>query len=175
MRVLVVGGAGSGKSAYAEQLACSLSPHRTYVATMENKSEEAKRRIARHRAQRAGLDFNTIEWPKHPWGVCTKGGVALLEDLGNLVANTLFLPNGAIADSQLVTDVLERHVLDFSNSYEHVVVVGNLAGCSGGSAYASTQAWIRVVGTLCCRLAASFDAVVEVVAGIPQVRKGELP
>lgn len=187
MRVLVVGGAASGKSAYAERLACALSPNRTYVATMESVSDEAKRRIARHRAQRAGLGFNTLEcpngtlpWAEPPWGASDRAlsaneSVALVEDLGNLVANALFFPDGTMADPQTVTDVLTRNVMGFCRAYDHVIVVGNLVGCSGESAYAATRAWVRVVGTLCCRLAASFDVVVEVVTGIPKVRKGELP
>jgi adenosylcobinamide kinase/adenosylcobinamide-phosphate guanylyltransferase len=185
MRVLVVGGSGSGKSAYAEQLACSLSPRRTYVATMESQSAEAQRRIARHRAQRDGLGFITIEcsralpvgdWPKHPrFQSATPTGVALVEDLGNLVANALFAPDESMGDPRAVVDKLERNVLDFSRAYEHVVVVGNLVGCEGASVYEATREWVRAVGTLCCRLAAAFDVVVEITAGIPQVIKGTLP
>ncbi|MEE0028071.1 MAG: bifunctional adenosylcobinamide kinase/adenosylcobinamide-phosphate guanylyltransferase, partial [Atopobiaceae bacterium] len=184
MRVLVVGGSGSGKSAYAEQLACSLSPRRTYVATMESQSAEAQRRIARHRAQRDGLGFITIEcsralpvgdwpkhprfqsakWPKHPrlqsakwpknprFQSATPTGVALVEDLGNLVANALFAPDGSMGDPSAVVEDLARNVLDFSRTYEHVVVVGNLVGCEGASVYEATREWVRAVGTLCCRL-----------------------
>ena len=42
MRTLVVGGSGSGKSAYAEQLACSRSSDRVYVATMAHMGAEAR-------------------------------------------------------------------------------------------------------------------------------------
>ena len=188
MRVLVVGGSGSGKSAFAEGLACSLSPWRTYVATMESQSAEAQRRIVRHRAQRAGLGFVTIEclsvlpvggWQEESSPKTAKshsaGGVALVEDVGNLVANALFLPSGDMGDPDAVVEVLVRNVHDFCASYDHVVVVGNLVGSEGVAAHEATRAWVRAVGTLCCKLAASFDAVVEVTAGIPQVVKGELP
>ena len=47
MRVLVVGGSGSGKSAYAERLAARLAEQRTYVATMRN--EGTKQAIMRKR------------------------------------------------------------------------------------------------------------------------------
>ena len=99
----------------------------------------------------------------------------MVEDLGNLVANALFASDGSMRNPNTVVEDLTRNVLDFSRTYEHVVVVGNLVGCECFSPYESTQAWVRVVGTLCCRLAADFDAVVEVAAGIPQVLKGELP
>lgn len=94
MNVLITGGAGSGKSAYAEQLAASLSATRTYLATMVNTSPEASNRINRHRQQRAELDFATIECPDSLPNARRLGsrcnGVVLLDDLGNLVANALF-------------------------------------------------------------------------------------
>ena len=61
MMILVTGGASSGKSAYAEQLACSLPGSRYYLAAMKPFGEEGARRIARHRALRAGKGFVTVE------------------------------------------------------------------------------------------------------------------
>jgi len=115
-----------------------------------------------------------VGWPKVPLPQ-SANGVVLVEDLGNLVANALFTQDGFMLSPNTVVEDLTRNVLDFSRSYEHVVVVGNLVGCEGFSPNESTQAWVRAVGTLCCRLAADFDAVVEVTVGIPQVLKSELP
>ncbi len=66
MLVLVIGGGGSGKSAYAEALACRLSPQnkqgkRYYLATMEVYGEEGRKRVAKHRRAREGKNFITIE------------------------------------------------------------------------------------------------------------------
>ena len=67
MYCLVSGGAGSGKSEYAESLALSLldNPGRLiYIATMfPYDDEETRRRIERHRSLRAGKEFVTIERP----------------------------------------------------------------------------------------------------------------
>ena len=62
MKVLVTGGAASGKSEYAEKVLLSLagSGEKLYIACMRNDSEAAKR-IARHRALREGKGFVTIE------------------------------------------------------------------------------------------------------------------
>lgn len=176
MNVLVWGGAASGKSAYAEELACRLSPQRHYLATMANDSPEARARIERHRSQRAGLSFVTIE--------CAGGlgaalqpdvshdGVALLDDLGNLVSRALFEPDGSMADPDSTLEGIEHEVIRLFSAFEHTVVVGNEVGCDGHSYDEATLAWIRLMGTLGCRIAARADAVVEVSAGTPLTLKG---
>lgn len=60
--VLVGGGARSGKTAYAEELARSLPGPRAYVATAEPFDDELRARIDRHRADR-GDAFDTVEAP----------------------------------------------------------------------------------------------------------------
>lgn len=178
MRVLVTGGSASGKSAYAEQLACILSPRRVYLATMSPHGAEAQERIRRHRSQRADLGFKTIEKsgsslaPIGGEDADTRRGVVLLEDLGNLVANTLFDKGDMTDDPTLVAGRLEQEVLDLARSFEHVVVVGNEVGCEGASAFAGTRMWVHALGELSCRLATNFDMVVEVSAGVACVVKG---
>lgn len=176
MRALVVGGSGSGKSAFAEQLACSLSPTRTYLATMANNGTEAQQRIDRHRRQRTDKGFVTFECTHTLHDVLARhapsSGVLLLDDLGNLVANALFHADGTMADPTCVLECLTTEVQELVKAYEHVVVVGNEVGSQGPYASEETNAWIRLLGTLCCRIAAEFDTVVEVAAGIPLVIRG---
>ena len=66
MFLVVTGGSGSGKSAYAEKRVASFGSHlkRYYLATMENCDEESEKRIQRHRAMRADKGFETIESPR---------------------------------------------------------------------------------------------------------------
>ena len=57
MLALVIGGSGSGKSAWAENLAASLGEQRLYIATMQPFDEECSRRIARHIEMRREKNF----------------------------------------------------------------------------------------------------------------------
>jgi adenosylcobinamide kinase/adenosylcobinamide-phosphate guanylyltransferase len=195
MRALVVGGSGSGKSAFAEHLACSLSTERTYVATMRAQGAEAHARIARHRLQRAHLGFATVAWDgcaKAPcmsddidaaayaetrWGSrpsTQASSVMLLDDLGNLAANALFGNADTMADPQETLERLSVELDALCAAFAHAVVVGNEAGCDHVPPQdEGTRAWIWLQGALCCHLAALVPLVVEVVAGLPVYVKGE--
>ena len=91
MILLVTGGSGCGKSFWAERVMARLPGPRVYLATMACADEESRRRVARHRAQRAHLDFETVERPTDLGGVRIPPEAAvLLEDLPNLLANEMF-------------------------------------------------------------------------------------
>ena len=66
MITLVIGGSGSGKSAYAEQMAVKAAGNGSlyYVATMQVYDEEGKKKVERHQKMRAGKGFLTIEQPR---------------------------------------------------------------------------------------------------------------
>ena len=88
MLTLVIGGAASGKSAYAEHLAVQSGGPRYYLATMQVWDAECATRVAKHRAMRAQKQFSTVECPQNLHLVrLPQQGTALLEDLGNLAAN----------------------------------------------------------------------------------------
>ncbi len=96
MMYLIIGGSGSGKSAYAEELLFSLpdAGKKYYIATMQVCDEESRRRVQKHRKQREGKRFYTIEQPVHVSGALTQMGAgkksAMLECVSNLVANEMF-------------------------------------------------------------------------------------
>ena len=65
MIILLTGGSGCGKSTWAEKLIADMpGDKRVYIATMQVYDGESVRRVARHRAQRAGLGFVTVECEK---------------------------------------------------------------------------------------------------------------
>ena len=62
MLILVTGGSGSGKSAFAESVVMGLKTRpNLYIATMYPFDEECHRRIARHRLMRRDKGFETLE------------------------------------------------------------------------------------------------------------------
>lgn len=65
MITLIIGGSGSGKSAYAEDyvLAAAADLPKYYIATMQVYDAEGERKVERHRRLRAGKGFVTIEQP----------------------------------------------------------------------------------------------------------------
>ena len=100
--LLVYGGSGSGKSAWAErELLARAQGRAVYLATMEPGTGEAARRIQRHRAMRerhgaaAGRRFVTLERPVDIGGADVRpGDWVLLEDLGTLLANEIWPAGG---------------------------------------------------------------------------------
>ena len=170
MLTLVVGGAASGKSAYAERLVLQTALPRYYLATMQVWDAECAARVEKHRRMRAEKQFETLECPLHLGTVHLPArGTALLEDLGNLTANELYDPAGAgVAAASAILDGLDK----LAAQCEHLVVVSNEV-FSGGADYAGdTDRYLKALAQVNNALAARADAVVRVVCGIPVYYKG---
>ena len=170
MLTLVVGGAASGKSAYAERLVLQTALPRYYLATMQVWDAECAARVEKHRRMRAEKQFETLECPLHLGTVHLPArGTALLEDLGNLTANELYDPAGAgEAAASAILDGLGK----LAAQCEHLVVVSNEV-FSGGADYAGdTDRYLKALAQINNALAARADAVVRVVCGIPVYYKG---
>lgn len=173
MFTLVVGGAASGKSEYAEGLILA-SPHRPryYIATMEPFGPEGQARIARHRTLRLGKGFETVERYTGLAGLrLPQRGAVLLECLGNLTANELYSPAGAGTEegaARAVTAGVEALLPQCAD----LVVVGNEV-FSGGRDYAGdTDGYLRALAAANRTLAGWADRVCEVACGIPYWHKG---
>ena len=170
MLTLVVGGAASGKSAYAERLVLQTALPRYYLATMQVWDAECAARVEKHRRMRAEKQFETLECPLHLGTVHLPArGTALLEDLGNLTANELYDPAWAgEAAASAILDGLDK----LAAQCEHLVVVSNEV-FSGGANYAGdTDRYLKALAQVNNALAARADAVVRVVCGIPVYHKG---
>ena len=166
----MVGGAASGKSAYAERLVLQTALPRYYLATMQVWDAECAARVEKHRRMRAEKQFETLECPLHLGTVRLPArGTALLEDLGNLTANELYDPAGAgETAASAILDGLDR----LAAQCEHLVVVSNEV-FSGGANYAGdTDRYLKALAQVNNALAARADAVVRVVCGIPVYHKG---
>lgn len=74
MLTLVLGGAASGKSGYAESLVLKTALPRYYIATMQVWDAECAARVEKHRRMRAAKQFETVECPLHlRTSVCLPG------------------------------------------------------------------------------------------------------
>ena len=169
MTALVIGGSGSGKSAFAEEQVSRLpSGKRVYLATMRVFDEESEERVRRHRAQRARLGFRTLEWPMDLLSAPVEpGSTVLLEDLTNLMANERFRPDGGGLERAIAG------VLGLSERCGRLIcVTGDL--CAGGRDYlGDTLGYLRDLARLNRAVAAKAEIVAEIVAGVPNLWKGE--
>ena len=139
---------------------------------MQHYGEEAAAIIERHHKMREGKGFVTTE--------CCRGlallpipdgcGV-LLECIGNLCANEMFTPEG-IRDP--VSPIL-RGVSHLCDQAAQIVIVTNEVGADGIGYTPETMDYIRYIAAINARIAERADTVIECVAGIPLVLKGESP
>ena len=177
MRALVTGGASCGKSAFAEQLCVALGGNLVYLAAMRPFGEEGAARVRKHRAQRAGKGFTTIECYEGLASVLEderlSGCTALLECLGNVAANELFGGEGHVRDVGEVAVTTTRELDELALRCAHLVVVGNEVGADGVGYPLETRTYQELVGSLSSDVAAHADMVVECVAGMPVFLKCE--
>ena len=170
MLTLVLGGAASGKSEYAESLVLKTTGPRYYLATMQVWDAECAARVEKHRKMRAAKQFETVECPLHLGNVSLPArGTALLEDLGNLAANELYDPAGA---GENAAKAILHGLESLAAQCENLLVVSNEV-FSGGADYAGdTDRYLLALAQVNNAFAARADAVVRVVCGIPVYYKG---
>jgi len=98
MRIFISGGCKNGKSYMAQRLAKAQQKDKLYyVATMRSADPEDDGRIARHRLDRAGWGFETVEQPDNIGGMlekCDSSGSFLLDSFTALLANEMFRGSG---------------------------------------------------------------------------------
>lgn len=177
MMVLVVGGSGSGKSAYAEEKAVGLAQadmNKYYLATMRIFDEEGREKVEKHRNLRSGKGFFTIEQPTEigcaPEKMKAGDRTVLLECISNLTANEMFSEGSARMRTQVTENVM-RGLKLLKEQTTHLVVVSNNVFEDGVSYDETTAGYIQTMGKINRELAAMADQVVEVTAGIPVVIK----
>ncbi len=165
---LVLGGARSGKSRYAEGLFAALPPPWIYVATAEPGDAEMTERIARHRARR-GPNWHTIEASSDLEHVLAdRKSDPVLVDCLTLWLSNLMLANGAVEEG--MTRVEQALLLATAPK----VMVANEVGYGIVPDHPLGRRFRDAQGMLNQRVAALADRVVLVVAGIPLAIKGTL-
>lgn len=167
---LVLGGAASGKSAFAEGLVINTGRQRTYLATAEIFDSEMQAKVAKHQEMR-GKNWHTIEVPLDPGRILAtiSGDQVVLLDCA-----TMWLSNQLLAENDL-EDAKLKLTRGLSNCDAPVVVVSNETGLGIVPDNALARRFRQEQGQLNQLLAAKADLVVNVIAGLPQVLKGTLP
>ena len=177
MRILLIGGGKSGKSTMAQRLAAALSGDapRYYWATMTPHDEEDVARIRRHVADRAGMGFCTVErsfdLPAALPEIDRRGAV-LFDSITACLSEQMF--PGAVPDGTAGRRVTEELLAVSAHPAHFIAVCDDI--WHGGEDYQDwTEVYVRSLADICRALAAEFDAVCEMTAGLPRLWKGALP
>ncbi|GER86438.1 adenosylcobinamide kinase/adenosylcobinamide phosphate guanyltransferase [Dictyobacter vulcani] len=178
--VLVLGGARSGKSTFAERLAVQSGRQVAYIATATASDEDMRDRIARHQAARSAT-WQTIEEPLHLAAAVERA--AKLADVLILDCMTVWLSNWLFSQDQ------SEHMEDDTISAQHyagalheidallgavaaleagktLVVVTNEVGLGIVPAYALGRVYRDILGLINQRIAAVSSRVYLMVAGL---------
>jgi adenosylcobinamide kinase / adenosylcobinamide-phosphate guanylyltransferase len=164
---LVLGGARSGKSGYAERLITASPPPWIYVATAEPGDAEMAERIARHRARR-GAGWTTLETPRDlVEALAAHGTMPMLVD-----CLTLWLSNALLARADVDAEI-ECLEAALAQAAGPLVLVANEVGFGIVPDNPLGRRFRDAQGLLNQRIAARADRVVLMVAGLPLTIKGE--
>ncbi|MGR3484517.1 MAG: bifunctional adenosylcobinamide kinase/adenosylcobinamide-phosphate guanylyltransferase [Paracoccaceae bacterium] len=166
---LVLGGAASGKSAFAEGLIVATGRPRVYVATATAHDAEMTKKIAAHRDQR-GPGWETLEGPDKLERNLSGVGA---EKVVLLDCATLWLGHAMTEGG--VEKPIEAFLGAVAACPAPVVVVSNETGSGVVPATSLGRAFRNAQGALNQAVAARADLAVLVVAGLPVVLKGTLP
>ncbi|MCI8831204.1 MAG: adenosylcobinamide kinase [Lachnospiraceae bacterium] len=181
MITVVIGGSGSGKSQYAEQLLVhTKAKYLYYLATMEIHGEEEKQKVERHKRMRRDKNFVTIERPRDLAGVeimsPEEESAVLVECISNLTANEFFSWEGGASEEniRLIEAKIIHGLTVLASQAKDLIIVTNDVFCDGGEYTGETMEYMKLLGRINQKLCAIGDRAAEVVCGIPVALKGEL-
>lgn len=167
---LVLGGAASGKSRFAEALATASNRPRSYIATAQAFDDEMRDKIAQHQQDR-GPNWHTTEAPTN---LCDALISQPSENIILVDCLTVWLSNLLMAEKNLdkTGENLLKAVKKFGGP---VICVSNEVGLGVVPDTPLGRKFRNAQGRLNQEIAAQADLVVLVTAGIPMALKGQLP
>lgn len=180
MIFLVYGGSGSGKSEFAENLCTEIAGtkgrtsgcSKFYIATMKARDSESLERIERHKKQRAGKGFFTIEKEMNLAELAGSdrkefsSSTALLECMSNLLANEMF-SSAEDKDESFYREKILADIRILAVVFKNLVIVSGNVFEDGREYDRLTKKYMRLLAAVNAELAVSADSVYELVAGIP--------
>ena len=160
--ILITGGARSGKSRYAEELALSLSKNPVYVATAHVWDEEFAKRVKRHQ-ERRGPEWTNIEEEKQLSRHDLTGRVAVIDCITLWCTNYFF----DLQDVDAVLEALKAEFDKFTAKDATYIFVTNEIGMGGVSDNAVQRKFTDLQGWMNQYVASKADEVILMVSGIP--------
>ena len=168
---LVLGGARSGKSTYAEQQVIATGLERVYIATASAGDGEMSERIALHQSQRADKNWRTLEEPVLLADLLlaesTVDNCILVDCLTLWLSNCLFHPDSTCWDEQKAAllktlPLIKGPVVFVSNEVgQGIIPLGEI-----NRRFVDESGWLHQA------IAQQVEKVTFVTAGLPQRLKG---
>lgn len=169
MLTLLIGGARSGKSRFAESL-CAHSKRVAYIAAARVQDKEMAARVARHREDRPA-DWLTIEEPLWIDVVLRQAAktceVLLVDCLKVWLSNLLYHYRRRPASKIEAIVLSKADLIAGAAPCRHVILVSNEVGAGIVPSTKAARLFRNLQGRLNQRMASSADQVFLLVAGVP--------
>ncbi len=170
MNVFISGGAKNGKSSYAQDLAVQMAKEKRcplyYIATMIPHDDEDRARIDRHRKDRQGLGFRTIECGKNiEREIEGREGVFLIDSVTALLSNEMFRSDGTV-DNEASIRIAER-LKSLCKTHDGLIFVSDFIYSDGVEYDELTDAYIQGLAIIDRALAKECGKVIEMIHGFP--------
>ena len=171
---LVLGGARSGKSRYAQQIA-SAREKVTFIATAQPCDDEMRMRIERHRQERPAT------WPTVEVQVDLDSAIAEHSPLSEILlidCLALYASNLMTAErnnEEKIEERVNRLCQALQSAESSVILVSNEVGSGVHPSHPSGRFFRDLLGRINQQVAQHADYVLLMVAGIPLAIKGQVP
>ena len=175
MSTFISGGCKNGKSYYAQRIAKSAGAPLYYIATMIPHDDEDDARILRHRNERDGWGFETIECGADILSCLDRAdpdGSFLLDSVTALLSNEMFAPDGFHPEAP---KKIAAELCEFVRLAPKTVLVSDFIYSDAALYDEWTETYRRGLAHIDCAVAQACDNVLEVVNGQIICFKGELP
>lgn len=161
--ILITGGARSGKSSYAEELALKLSEHPIYMATARIWDEEFRQRVQKHQ-ERRGPEWTNIEEDKYLSKYKVEGRVVLIDCVTLWCTNFFFDHQSSVKKA---LDEAKQEFDLFTKQDATFIFVTNEIGLGGTSENLIQRKFTDMQGWMNQYIASKADEVTLMVCGIP--------
>lgn len=161
--ILITGGARSGKSSYAEELALKLSEHPIYMATARIWDEEFRQRVQKHQ-ERRGPEWTNIEEDKYLSKYKVEGRVVLIDCVTLWCTNFFFDHQSSVKEA---LDEAKQEFDLFTKQDATFIFVTNEIGLGGTSENLIQRKFTDMQGWMNQYIASKADKVTLMVCGIP--------